>query len=216
MHQFVIHSPYTGSLWTFLLARPPSLPHHLVIFTYYRSKTWTWWYIYCVHQLTLRAIRGLLVRRWITQETLKKKKKRQSRGFGWWKPQTSVAKLALFLPPTKEESLMPRLGINTALSSFFHFAIKIYNKQKKYRLPLCKSRPPSGSHRRLLCFLFSLAFFLSQKSPFIYSPAEFTLCSPPSETVSCSAVHRGPRLSSLPGSPPLFPVFSVTAWPNNQ
>lgn len=134
-----------------------------------------------------------------------KKKKRQSRRFGWWKPQTSVAKLALFLPRTKEESLMPRLGINTALSSFFHFAIKIYNKQKKYPLPLCKSRPPSGSHRRLLCFLFSPPFFLSQKSPFIYSPAEFTLCSPPSETVSCSAVHRGPRLSSLPGLPPLFP-----------
>lgn len=63
---------------------------------------------------------------------------------------------------------MPRLGINAALSSFFYFAIKIYNKQKKYPLPLCKSRPPSGSHRRLLCFPFSLPFFFP-KNPLLFT-----------------------------------------------
>lgn len=109
-------------------------------------------HIICVHQLTLRAIKGLLERRWITQETLKKNT--QSRGFGRWKPQTSVAKLVLFASRTKEESLMPRLGINAALSSFFHVAIKIYNKQKKNRLLLDKSQTPSGSHCRLLYFVF--------------------------------------------------------------
>lgn len=141
----------------------------------------------------------------------KKKKKDRAEDLGGENHKHPSQSLRCFSLVQKKSLSCPGWVSTRLFLLFFHFAIKIYNKQKKYRLPLCKSRPPSGSHRRLLCFLFSLPFFLSQKSPFIYSPAEFTLCSPPSETVSCSAVHCGPRLSSLPGSPPLFRVFSVTA-----
>lgn len=60
-----------------------------------------------------------------------------------------------------------------------------------------KTGTPPASQRRA-CF---------KKIPFIYSPAEFTLCSPPSETVSRSAMRYTPQFSSLPGFPPLFPLF---------
>lgn len=76
------------------------------------------------------------------------------------------------------------------------FTIKSIINKKKCWLLLLKHNPFCEPSRAVF-----------SEIPFIYSPAEFTLCRPPSEAVPCLAMHHTPRLSSLPGFPPLFPVF---------
>lgn len=136
---------------TFLRIYLPTPPNLFSIIT--KAKLELEWQINCVHQLALRAIRGLLVRRWITQETLTKKNTEQR----IW-----VVKTTDIRPKARAVCLSYERRVSHAQARyqrcsffFFHVAIKIYDKQKKYPLLLYKSQTPSGSHSRLFCCFFS-------------------------------------------------------------